>query len=158
MKLVISEQAKQIHPINPEIFIPTQGTVESAGYDIRACIPAPITILAGECIKIPLGFSCHINLGGWAGLLLPRSGLGALHGVVLGNLVGLIDSDYQEEWQCAIWNRNFGDSITIKPMDKLAQVVFIPVIRPTFEIEDQFGHITTRTGGFGSTGVNDVTD
>ena len=156
MKLILTEEAKQIHVSNPSIFLPVQGTEASAGYDIRACIARPITILAGECIKIPLGFRCHIDNVEHAGLLLPRSGLGALHGIVLGNLVGLIDSDYQNEWQCAVWNRNYGDSITIRSLDKIAQVIFIPVVHPRFELVDDFFNATTRIVGFGSTGVNNV--
>lgn len=156
MKVILTEQAKQISIAENNIFIPHKGTVDSAGYDVRACIHIPVVIHAGECIMIPLGFRCHIDNVSHAGLLLPRSGLGALHGVVLGNLAGLIDSDYQNEWQCAVWNRNFGDSITIRPMDKLAQVIFVPIVHPTFELVDDFTSTTTRIGGFGSTGFNDV--
>ena len=151
MKIILTELAKELQANSRHTFIPTRGTSESAGYDIRACIVRPLTIFAGECIRIPLGFHAHINDAELAGLLLPRSGLGATHGIVLGNLVGLIDADYQEEWQCAIWNRNIEGNVVINPLDKIAQIMFVPIVHPVFEIASSFHKSTSRIGGFGST-------
>lgn len=151
MKIILTELAKELQLGSKHTFMPNRGTTESAGYDIRACIVRPLTIYAGECIRIPLGFYMHINDVELAGLILPRSGLGATHGIVLGNLVGLIDADYQEEWQCAIWNRNTEGSIVISPLDKIAQIMFVPVVHPKFEIASSFPKSTSRIGGFGST-------
>lgn len=158
MKIILTELAKdiQLQQAGSNTFTPTRATIESAGYDVRACIVRPLTIYAGECIRIPLGFHIHIAHMEVAGLVLPRSGLGATHGIVLGNLVGLIDSDYQQEWQCAVWNRNIEGSIVINPFDKIAQVVFIPVLHPTLEVVDSFPNSTSRVGGFGSTDILNI--
>ena len=151
MKVILTELAKASD--KPNQFIPKQGTPESAGYDIRACIVRSMTIFAGECVRIPLGFHCHIDNASIAALILPRSGLGATHGIVLGNLVGLIDADYQQECQCAVWNRNMDGTIVINPADKLAQVIFVPVLQPQFTVVGSFEKTTVRTGGFGSTDI-----
>ena len=158
MKIILTELAKEIQEEVPSrtTFAPIRATPESAGYDVRACIVRPLTIYAGECIRIPLGFHIHIEHIEVAGLILPRSGLGATHGIVLGNLVGLIDSDYQQEWQCAVWNRNTEGNIVINPFDKIAQVVFIPVLHPTFEVVSNFPNSTSRVGGFGSTDILNI--
>jgi dUTP pyrophosphatase len=131
--------------------IPTQATPGSAGYDIRACIRNTLEIPAGKTVMVPLGFKCSIADVKIAALILPRSGLGAKEGIVLGNLVGLIDSDYHEEWMCAVWNRNIRKTICIDPMMKLAQIIFVSVYSPAFELSEEFSATTTRTGGFGST-------
>jgi len=156
MKLILTELAKKMQDLNPEHnFIPMQGTPESAGYDVRACVWDTVQIAPGECKLISLGFHAHIggevSLPNIAGFLLPRSGLGSKEGIVLGNLVGLIDGDYQNEWMAAVWNRNEAKTIYIKPGMKLAQVVFLPVLKVTFEPVEEFGEKTERTGGFGST-------
>lgn len=136
-------------------FTPTKSTYNSAAYDIRACIEQPEVIFVGECVKIPLGFHAYIGSesNSLAALILPRSGLGSTEGIVLGNLVGLIDADYQEEWLCPIWNRNTDRTIKIEPGMKIAQIVFMKVetVSEFFEV-DVFSESTARTGGFNSTG------
>lgn len=132
-------------------FTPTKATEESAGYDIRACIRNTLVINPGDCILVPLGFKCYIEDTNTAALVLPRSGLGAKEGIVLGNLVGLIDADYQEEWKCAVWNRNANKTVLIEPCMKLAQIIFVPVVHPVFKEVEEFTNSTKRIGGFGST-------
>lgn len=129
-------------------------TVGSAGIDLRACIDEKIVIKPGECVLVPSGIAIHINDPGYAALIYPRSGLGHKHGVVLGNLTGVIDSDYQGQIKVSLWNRNqnLSDCYTIKPMDRIAQIVIAPVVRPHFDIVSEFCESTARgVGGFGST-------
>ena len=132
-----------------------RGTPESAGYDLLACIDKPMSIRAGErATLIPTGLAIHIgHKGKVAGLILPRSGLGHKQGLVLGNMLGLIDGDYQNEWMVSAWNRGQQDEIVIEPGVRIAQVIFVPVIHPEFVVVDEFLQETERgLGGFGSTG------
>lgn len=130
-------------------------TTGSAGIDLRACINAKLTIKPGECVLVPSGIAIHINDPQYAAFIFPRSGLGHKHGLVLGNLTGVIDSDYQGQIKVSLWNRNpnMSDCYTVKPMERIAQLVIAPVVRPEFEIVAEFGADTVRgDGGFGSTG------
>lgn len=130
-------------------------TTGSAGIDLRACIDTELLIKPGQCVLIPSGIAIHINDPGYAALIYPRSGLGHKHGVVLGNLTGVIDSDYQGQIKVSLWNRNqnLSDCYTVKPMERIAQLVIAPVVRPEFEIVAEFDTDTVRgVGGFGSTG------
>jgi len=129
-------------------------TPGSAGIDLRACIDEKLTIKPGECVLVPSGIAIHINDPQYAAFIFPRSGLGHKHGLVLGNLTGVIDSDYQGEIMVSAWNRNqtMSDCITINPLDRIAQLVIAPVIRPKFEMVSEFDADTARgVGGFGST-------
>jgi dUTP pyrophosphatase len=160
MQLILTNLAEQIEKEQEQrfTFIPTRGTDQSAGYDIRACITKDITIFPGETKRIPLGFKAHLGasnnaMSSIAALILPRSGLGSNEGIVLGNLVGLVDEDYQDEWQCAVWNRNLEGSVTIKPHMRLAQVIFVPVLHPNVKVVEEFTQKTRRNGGFGHTGA-----
>jgi dUTP pyrophosphatase len=135
--------------------LPTYGTPGSAGLDLRACIDAPIEVIPGATVLIPTGLAIHIDNPGYAAMILPRSGLGHKNGIVLGNLVGLIDADYQGQLMVSIWNRNAKDSgasFTINPLDRIAQLVIVPVLQVEFNIVDEFGASDRGTGGFGSTG------
>lgn len=123
----------------------------SAGIDVRACIDAPLEIKPGETHLIPTGFAIHINNPAYAAILLPRSGLGHKHGIVLGNLTGLIDSDYQGQVFVSCWNRGQA-AYTVQPGERIAQMVFLPVVRPEFVVVDDFEQSDRGEGGFGSTG------
>lgn len=137
---------------DPAFPLPTRATDGSAGIDLRACIDAPITIKAGETKLIGTGLSIYIADPNFAGLILPRSGLGHKHGIVLGNLVGLIDADYQGELMVSVWNRSSTDFV-LEPAERMAQYVVVPVARPSFEIVDEFTDVSARgAGGFGSSG------
>ena len=156
MQIILTETAKQLEKDfsteqDKVSFIPSRATLHSAGYDIRACIETSVRILPGKTAFIPLGFHCHIADSSVAALILPRSGLGSKEGIVLGNSVGLIDADYQNEWMCAIWNRNEIKVIHIHPAMKLAQFIFVPVLTPELEIVEEFTEETERKGGFVST-------
>ena len=131
--------------------LPAYATPGSAGMDLRACIDVPITLQAGQTELIPTGIAIHIADPGYAAIILPRSGLGHKHGIVLGNLVGLIDSDYQGQLFVSCWNRAQA-SFTINPMERIAQLVIIPVARVDFNIVAAFGASARGDGGFGSTG------
>lgn len=152
-------QVKQLHPLAQ---LPKRGTDLSAGFDLVACIDKPMSIRYGEkATLIPTGLAIWIgSVGAYhktMGLILPRSGLGHKQGLVLGNTVGVVDADYQNEWFVSAWNRGQQDEIIINPGDRFAQVVFVPVAHPEFEIVEQFDANTVRgLGGFGSTGVGDV--
>lgn len=138
--------------ITPEMLQPA--TPGRAGIDLRACIDEKLTIKPGECVLIPSGIAIHINDPQYAAFIFPRSGLGHKHGLVLGNLTGVIDSDYQGQIMVSLWNRNqnLSDCVTINPMDRIAQLVIAPVIRPKFEMVSEFDADTARgVGGFGST-------
>lgn len=132
-------------------FLPAYATPGAAGLDLRACLESPLTLEPGATALVPTGLSIHIGDPGYAALILPRSGLGHKHGIVLGNLVGLIDSDYQGQLMVSTWNR--GDTaFTLQPMDRLAQMVIVPVAQVAFEVVDDFQASDRGAGGFGSTG------
>ncbi|SAL10837.1 dUTP diphosphatase [Caballeronia humi] len=132
-------------------FMPAYATTGSAGLDLRACIDEPLVIAPGETKLVPTGLAIHLGDPGYAALILPRSGLGHKHGVVLGNLVGLIDSDYQGQLMISTWNR--GDiAFTLNPMERLAQMVIVPVVQAQLNIVDDFDASERGEGGFGSTG------
>jgi dUTP pyrophosphatase len=131
--------------------LPAYATAGSAGMDLRACIDAPLTLAAGETHLVPTGVSIHVDDPGYAAVILPRSGLGHKHGIVLGNLVGLIDSDYQGPLMVSCWNRG-RDPFTIQPLDRIAQLVIVPVAQASFRVVDAFDASERADGGFGSTG------
>ena len=131
--------------------LPAYATAGSAGLDLRACIDSPITIEPGQTVLISTGLAIHLDDPRYAAVILPRSGLGHKNGIVLGNLVGLIDSDYQGTLMVSTWNRS-QTAFTINPLDRLAQLVIVPVQQVEFNIVDEFGASDRGTGGFGSTG------
>jgi len=131
--------------------LPDYATPGSAGLDLRACIESAMTVSAGQAVMVPTGMAIHLDDPGFCAMILPRSGLGHKHGIVLGNLVGLIDSDYQGALQVSCWNRS-GQTYTIQPMDRIAQLVVVPVKQVQFDIVDAFGPSLRGNGGFGSTG------
>jgi dUTP pyrophosphatase len=130
---------------------PHYATPGSAGLDLRACLESPLTIHPGETVLVPTGLAIHLADPGLAAMILPRSGLGHKHGIVLGNLVGLIDSDYQGQIMVSTWNRGSG-SFTLQPLERLAQLVVVPVLQVSFNIVDEFTESERGSGGFGSTG------
>lgn len=137
--------------IGKEIPLPAHATEGSAGMDLRACIDASITLKPGQTELIPTGVAIHISDPGLAATILPRSGLGHKHGIVLGNLVGLIDSDYQGQLFVSCWNR--GDkTFTIEVGDRIAQLVFVPVVQADFDVVDEFDSSDRGEGGFGHSG------
>lgn len=146
----------QIKILNPrlgdDIELPHYATDGSAGLDLRACLETTLILGPGETELIPTGIALNIEDPELAAVILPRSGLGHKHGIVLGNLVGLIDSDYQGELFISCWNRG-RDSFTIEPGDRVAQLVFVPVVRAAFEMVDEFIASDRGAGGFGHTGV-----
>ena len=145
-------QVKILNPLlGREIPLPEYSTSGSAGMDLRACIDTPVSLQPGETQLIPSGLAIYIEDPGLAGLVLPRSGLGHKHGVVLGNLVGLIDSDYQGELMISCWNRS-GNEFTIEPGERIAQLVLVPIRQAEFQIVEEFEHTDRGTGGFGSSG------
>ena len=131
--------------------LPAYATTGSAGLDLRACIDAPLTLAAGETRMISTGLAIHVADPGHAALVLPRSGLGSKNGIVLGNLVGLIDSDYQGPLMCALWNRS-ATPFELKPMERIAQLVIVPVAQVAFNVVTEFPASERGAGGFGSTG------
>lgn len=131
--------------------LPQYATIGSAGLDLRACIDQEIQLQPGESQLIATGLSIHIQDPGYAALILPRSGLGHKHGIVLGNLVGLIDSDYQGPLMVSCWNRS-QTVFTLTPMERLAQLVIVPVVQAQFNVVEDFAASTRGAGGFGSTG------
>ncbi len=133
--------------------LPAYATPGSAGLDLRACLEAPLEIAPGETHLIPTGLAIHIADPGYAAMILPRSGLGHKHGIVLGNLVGLIDSDYQGQLMVSTWNRG-QTSFTLNPMERLAQLVIVPVLQVGFRAVEEFGNSERGSDGFGSTGKN----
>jgi dUTP pyrophosphatase len=139
--------------IGDEIALPDYATSGSAGLDLRACLDQELTLLPGQTELIPTGLAIHIDDPSLAAVLLPRSGLGHKHGIVLGNLVGLIDSDYQGQLFVSCWNRG-QDPFTIKVGERIAQMVFVPVVQVAFEKVDEFSQTERGTGGFGHTGRN----
>jgi dUTP pyrophosphatase len=131
--------------------LPHYATEGSAGLDLRACIDGPLVLGPGETQLIPTGIAIHLEDAGYAALLLPRSGLGHKHGIVLGNLVGLIDSDYQGPVMVSCWNRG-RDPFTVQPLERIAQMVIVPVVQARLNIVEEFAASTRGSGGFGSTG------
>ncbi|MEY3525854.1 MAG: Deoxyuridine 5-triphosphate nucleotidohydrolase [Pseudomonadota bacterium] len=132
--------------------MPAYATPGSAGLDLRACLDAPLTLQANAWQLVPTGMAIHLNDPAYAALILPRSGLGHKHGIVLGNLVGLIDSDYQGQLMVSAWNRS-DVAFTIEPMERIAQLVIVPVVQAQFNLVDEFTGTSERgEGGYGSTG------
>jgi len=131
--------------------LPAYATAGSAGFDLRAVLDEPLQLEPGQTELISIGLSLYIENPGFAGLILPRSGLGHKHGIVLGNLVGLIDSDYQGPLMVSVWNRG-NSAFTINPMERLAQLVIVPVAQVQFDLVDAFETTQRAQGGFGSTG------
>jgi dUTP pyrophosphatase len=131
--------------------LPHYATPGSAGMDLRACIDAPLTVAPGDTHLVPTGIAIHIGNPGYAAVILPRSGLGHKHGIVLGNLVGLIDSDYQGPLMVSCWNRG-STAYTIAPLERIAQMVIVPVVQAAFRRVDDFDASARGEGGFGSTG------
>jgi dUTP pyrophosphatase len=148
--MTLSIDYKILNPLIKE-HIPTYASEGSAGLDLRACINDPVVINPGKTELIPTGISIFIKDPGYAGLILPRSGLGHKHGIVLGNLVGLIDSDYQGELFISTWNRGTS-SFTINSLDRIAQLVIVPVSQATFNLVSDYAKSDRGDGGFGSTG------
>ncbi|MFC7408148.1 dUTP diphosphatase [Hydrogenophaga atypica] len=132
--------------------LPAYATPGSAGLDLRACLDEPVLLAPNAWQLVPTGLAIHLKDPGYAALILPRSGLGHKHGIVLGNLVGLIDSDYQGQLMVSAWNRS-DVAYTLQPMERLAQLVIVPVVQAQFRVVDDFDHATERgAGGYGSTG------
>jgi dUTP pyrophosphatase len=131
--------------------LPNYATPGSAGLDLRACIDTAITLAPGDTTLVPTGIAIHLDDPGYAAIILPRSGLGHKHGIVLGNLVGLIDSDYQGQIFVSTWNRG-NSAFVLNPMERLAQLVVVPVAQVQFNVVDDFSASSRGAGGFGSTG------
>jgi dUTP pyrophosphatase len=131
--------------------LPAYATPGSAGLDLRACIDAPLTLEPGQTVLVPTGLAIHVADPGYAAMILPRSGLGHKNGIVLGNLVGLIDSDYQGQLMVSTWNRG-NQAFTLQPLDRLAQLVIVPVLQVGFNVVEEFASSERGAGGFGSTG------
>jgi dUTP pyrophosphatase len=137
--------------IGREFPLPRHETAGSAGMDLRACVQAPLNLPPGKAELIPTGISIYVEEPGLAALLLPRSGLGHKNGIVLGNLIGLIDSDYQGPLMVSCWNRG-SEPFTINPGDRIAQLVIVPIVQADFEVVEDFAATTRGAGGFGSSG------
>lgn len=134
--------------------LPTRATDGSAGIDLRACIDSPITIKAGETVLVGTGLAIYLADPNYVGLIMPRSGLGHKYGIVLGNLTGVIDADYQGELMVSIWNRSQTDFV-LQPAERMAQYLVVPVMRPSFEVVSDFSDISVRgASGFGSSGTH----
>jgi dUTP pyrophosphatase len=131
--------------------MPAYATEGSAGLDLRAAIPEPVTLRPGDTALIPTGLAIHIGDPSLAAIIIPRSGLGSKHGIVLGNLVGLIDSDYQGQLMVSCWNRG-KDTFVVNPLERIAQLVIVPVVQVDFNVVDDFVESKRGEGGFGSTG------
>jgi dUTP pyrophosphatase len=131
--------------------LPHYATAGAAGLDLRACLDAPLTLQPGDSQLVPSGIAIHLGDPGLAAVVLPRSGLGAKHGIVLGNLVGLIDSDYQGQIFVSVWNRGQA-AFTVQPLERIAQLVVVPVVQVELEVVEQFAASARGAGGFGSTG------
>lgn len=145
-------QLKIVNPrIGKDIPLPAYATPGSAGLDLRACLDEPLLLLPGDTCLIPTGIAIHIGNPHLAATLLPRSGLGHKHGIVLGNLVGLIDSDYQGELMISCWNRG-NTEFTVQPGERIAQLVFLPVVQAEFTLVKEFAASQRGEGGFGHTG------
>ena len=149
------EQAIQLKILDPRVSdtlpLPSYATAGSAGLDLRVCIDEPLQIAPQETVLLPTGLAIYIGSPSLAAVILPRSGLGHKHGIVLGNLVGLIDSDYQGELKISCWNRN-QEHFTVNPGERIAQLVFVPVVRASFIVVDTFIESQRGERGFGSSG------
>ena len=137
--------------IGRDIELPRRATAGSAGLDLRACIDAPLVLAPGQAVLVPTGLAIHLDDPSLAAVLLPRSGLGHRHGIVLGNLVGLIDSDYQGPVMVSVWNRG-AEPFTIEPGERIAQMVVVPVVPVELEVVERFEESARGAGGFGSSG------
>jgi len=137
--------------VGSEIPLPGYATDGSAGLDLRACLDAPVTLEPGQTHLVPTGFAIHLEDRGLTAVLLPRSGLGHKHGIVLGNLVGLIDSDYQGQVMISVWNRG-NHPFTISPGERIAQMIIVPVVQVELEVVSEFDESARGAGGFGSSG------
>ncbi len=137
--------------VGREIPLPSYATGGSAGLDLRACLDSPITLEPGQTHLVPTGFAIHLEDPGLAAVLLPRSGLGHKHGIVLGNLVGLVDSDYQGQVMVSVWNRG-SHPFTIAPGERIAQMIIVPVLQAELEVVAEFDESARGAGGFGSSG------
>ncbi len=146
----LSVQIKILHPLMADQ-LPQYATSGSAGLDLRACIEQPITLQPGETYLVPTGLAIHLADPNYAALILPRSGLGHKNGIVLGNLVGLIDSDYQGELKVSLWNRG-QEEFVIEPLARIAQMIIIPIMQANFTVVEEFAQSDRGEGGFGSTG------
>jgi dUTP pyrophosphatase len=152
MNKPLSLQVRILNPrIGSDIALPAYATDGSAGMDLRACLEHPVTVHPGATHLVPTGIAIHIGDPSLAALILPRSGLGHKHGLVLGNLVGLIDSDYQGELMVSCWNRS-GVPYTISPGERIAQLVLVPVVQARLDIVEEFAASNRAAGGFGHTG------
>jgi deoxyuridine 5'-triphosphate nucleotidohydrolase len=146
-------QLKILDPrVGRDVPLPAHATDGSAGLDLRACIDAPIELVPGSTVLIPTGIAIHIADTGLAAMILPRSGLGHKHGIVLGNLTGLIDSDYQGQIFVSCWNRGSA-TYTITPGERIAQMIFVPVVQAQFAVVDEFEESCRGAGGFGHSGT-----
>jgi len=143
----------QVKILDPRVRhdLPHYATPGAAGLDLRACIDAPLVLQPGDSQLVPSGLAIHIGDPGYAAIVLPRSGLGAKHGIVLGNLVGLIDSDYQGQLFVSVWNRGRA-AFTIQPLERIAQLVVVPVVQVALQVVDEFTESQRGAAGFGSTG------
>jgi dUTP pyrophosphatase len=143
----------EVRVLDPRIrgMLPHYATPGAAGLDLRACLEAPLVLEPGDSQLVPSGIAIHLGDPQFAALVLPRSGLGAKHGIVLGNLVGLIDSDYQGQIFVSVWNRGRA-AFTVQPMERIAQLVVVPVQRVEFDLVEEFATSARGSGGFGSTG------
>jgi dUTP pyrophosphatase len=137
--------------IGREFPLPAYATAGSAGMDLRACLDAPLVLAAGQAQLLPTGLSIYVEDPGYAAMILPRSGLGHKHGIVLGNLVGLIDSDYQGPLMVSCWNRG-SEAFTVQPGERIAQLILVPVVQADLEIVESFDASSRGAGGFGHTG------
>ncbi len=145
-------QLKILDPrVGTEYPLPEYATDGAAGMDLRACLQEELTLEPGDTCLVPTGLAIHVADPALAAVVLPRSGLGHKHGIVLGNLVGLIDSDYQGELFVSCWNRG-GESFTVRPGERIAQLVFVPVVQAAFEVVEEFAASRRGAGGFGHTG------
>ncbi|OXY81705.1 dUTP diphosphatase [Oceanimonas doudoroffii] len=150
--MMTSIELKILDPrVGTDFPLPAYATPGSAGLDLRACLDEPLTLAPGETQLLPTGLAIHIKDPGLCATILPRSGLGHKHGIVLGNLVGLIDSDYQGQLMVSCWNRS-NDSFTIAPGERIAQLVILPVVQAQFTLVDDFDQSERGEGGFGSSG------
>lgn len=140
-------QAIKFIKLDPKVEFPVRATQGSAGYDLQAAIDTTIVVRPGETTLVPIGLRIHIEDTGLAACILPRSKRGHKEGLVLGNLVGLIDSDYQGQWYVSVWNRHSENNIVINPYEEIAQVIFVPVIHPSFQQTTDFEYDSTRADG-----------
>lgn len=151
MNNALALDVKIVSPLFTKEDLPTYGTPGSAGLDLRACIEKPLTLAPGEVQLVPTGIAVHLGNPAYAALIMPRSGMGHKNGIILGNTIGLIDSDYQGELKMSLWNRS-DKEFTIQPMDRVAQLVIVPVLQVQWNITNSFETSARGEGGFNSTG------